>query len=80
MILLNTISGESMYKKDLDIFYKYLSYLQDVGLDKELIKIFSSLYLPIPNQNPFSLVKTIPLSLKKEITYQHFKKEYKIKE
>lgn len=80
MILLNTIANEAMYKKDLDIYYKYLLYLKNIGIDKELLKIFYAIYLSKPNQNPLPLLKTIHPKLQKEMSYKTFKKEYKIKE
>ena len=79
MILLDFLAGEDMYKKDLDIFYKYLNHLKDVGIDSELIRIFQSIYFSSFNQNPFSLLKTIPVDLRKDMSYQTFKKEYKLK-
>lgn len=80
MILLNTLAEEPMYKKDIDTYYKYLYYLKDIGMDKELIKIFYSIYLSKPNRNPLPLLKTIHPELKEEMSYKTFKKEYKIKE
>lgn len=80
MILLNLLSNDNMYKKDLDIFYKYLAHLKDVGIDNELIKIFNAIYLPINNQNPVHLIKTIKPELQEEMSYKTFKKEYKINE
>ena len=80
MILLNTIANEAMYKKDLDIYYKYLLYLKNIGIDKELLNIFYAIYLSKPNQNPLPLLKTIHPKLQKEMSYKTFKKEYKIKE
>ena len=79
MILLDFLSGEAMYKKDLDIFYKYLSHLKDIGIDSELIRIFQSIYFSNFNQNPFSLLKTISVNLRKDMSYQTFKKKYKLK-
>ena len=64
----------------IDIFYKYLAHLKDVGIDNELIKIFNSIYLPTENQNPVHLIKTIREDIKDDISYKVFKKEYKINE
>lgn len=78
MILLNILADENMYKKDLDIYYKYLAHLKDVGIDSELVKIFNAIYLPMENQNPVHLIKTIKEDIKDDISYKVFKKEYKI--
>lgn len=79
MILLNTLADEEMYKKDIDIFYKYLIHMKDVGVDNELIKILNCIYLPRHNQNPMSLIKTIKPEMKENLSYKVFKKEYRIK-
>lgn len=79
MILLNTLANESMHSKDLDTFYRYLFYLKDMGIDKEILKVFKSIYLPMKNQNPMCLLETIDTTKKDDYTYESFKKEYKIK-
>ena len=68
------------YKKDIDTYYKYLYHLKDIGIDKELLKIFNTIYLSKPNNNPLPLLKTIHPELKEEMSYKTFKKEYKIKD
>ena len=78
MILLNTLSKEDMFKKDISIYYMYLNHLKDVGIDKELIKIFNKIYLPIDNENPRKLLDQIDPSIEKDIEYKVFQKEYRI--
>ena len=38
---INTLAHKEMTKKDIDIFYKYLIHMKDVGVDNELIKILN---------------------------------------
>ena len=79
MILLNTLAKEDIFKKDIPTDYMYLNHLKDVGVDKELIKIFDKIYLPVRNENPTKLLETLNPKLEKEIDYKVFKKEYKVK-
>lgn len=79
MIVLNVLSKNDMYKEDIPTYYMYLNHLKDVGIDKELIKIFEQIYLPTKNHNPRSLLDGINSTIEKEINYKTFKKEYKIK-
>lgn len=79
MILLNTLAKEDIFKKDIPTYYMYLNHLKDVGIDKELIKVFDKIYLPVRNENPTKLLETIDTELEKEIDYKVFQKEYKVK-
>ena len=36
----------------IEDFYLVLEYLQNIGLDKELVQILSFIYLEKPNENP----------------------------
>lgn len=78
MILLTALSNNSMFKENIETYYLYLNHLKDVGVDKELIKIFRQIYLPVPNENPRKLLKNIDTSVSKDMDYKVFKKEYKI--
>lgn len=40
-------------------FYSYLTYLSDIGIDKELIDIFANLLTAKQNQNPYHLLDTL---------------------
>jgi len=79
MIVLNVLSKHDMYKEDIPTYYMYLNHLKDVGIDKELVKIFEQIYLPTPNHNPRKLLEEIKPEMENEIDYKAFKKEYKIK-
>lgn len=78
MIILNTLAKRDIFKEDITTYYLYLRHLADVGLDKEIIKIFDKIYLSTDNENPKSLLKTINPSLEKDMDYKVFQKEYKI--
>lgn len=78
MIILNTLAKRDIFKEDITTYYLYLRHLADVGLDKEIVKIFDKIYLPMDNENPKSLLKTINPNLEKDMDYKVFQKEYKI--
>ena len=79
MMILNTLANEPMYKKDISIYYSYLKHLKDIGIDKELIKCFSNIYLPVDNNNPKDMITGIKEDIMKDADYKVFKKEHKIK-
>lgn len=76
MIILNTLAKEDIFKKDLDTYYAYLNHLKDVGIDKELIKVFQNIYLPKPNTNPKEILENINTNLEQEMDFKVFQKEY----
>lgn len=65
-MILNYIAGIN-YIQNIDIpnYYRYLQRLSDLGLSKELIDIFSNIYIERDNINPVQLVETIPDDIKK---------------
>lgn len=78
MIVLNTLAKNDMFKEDISTYYMYLKHLADVGVDKELIRNFEKIYLPVDNQNPRNMLKELDPKLEKDMDYKVFKKEYKI--
>lgn len=76
MIILNTLAKDNIFKKDINTYYLYLNYLKDLGFDKELIKIFDSIYVSKPNENPRVLLKSINPDLENELDYKVFQKRY----
>ena len=78
MMILNTLANEPMYKKDISVYYSYLNHLEDIGIDKELIKCFSNIYLPVDNNNPKDLILDIKSSITKDADYRVFQKERNI--
>lgn len=79
MIVLNTLAKEDIFKVDIPTYYMYLNHLKDIGIDKELIKIFERIYLPNNNRNPKDLLKNINPSSETEMDFKTFKREYKIR-
>lgn len=59
MMILNFLYGENVNSFNLSEFYQYLNYLLDVGIDKELIDIFSNLVTFKPNENPMHLLDSL---------------------
>ncbi len=74
MIILNTLANKDIFKENITTYYMYLRHLADFCIDKELIKIFNKVYLPIDNENPTSLLKTINPKLEKDMDYKVFQK------
>ena len=76
MIVLNTLAKTDIFKEDISTYYLYLRHLADVGVDKELIRTFEKIYLPVDNQNPRNMLKELDPKLEKDMDYKVFKKEY----
>ena len=79
MIILNTLAKESVFKVDIPTYYMYLNHLKDIGIDKELVKNFERIYLPVNNKNPKDLLESINSNLEEDMNFKTFKKEYKIR-
>lgn len=76
MIAIDALAKEDMFRHSLPTYYMYLHHLRDVGIDKELVKIFESIYLPKDNENPMDLLKEIDTTKENDISFETFRKEY----
>lgn len=76
MIALDALAKEDMFRYSLPTYYMYLHHLKDVGIDKELVKIFESVYLPKDNENPVELLKEIDITKEEDMSFKTFRKEY----
>ena len=79
MMILNTLSNDFLYKRDIPTYYSYLNHLKDIGIDKELVKCFSNIYLPVDNINPKDMILDINDDIVKDADFKVFQKEYNIK-
>ena len=59
IILLNFLYRTNVNNMNLSEYYTYLTYLSDIGIDKELIDIFANLLTAKQNQNPYHLLDTL---------------------
>lgn len=74
MIIMNYLYGNSsLVLSSLDEYYKYLNYLEDIGLDKSIIDSFSKLVVNTANVNPYQELDKI----KDETVYRANEKVYK---
>lgn len=79
MMILNTIAKDSVFKKDIPTYYMYLNHLKDIGVDKELVKCFENIYLPVKNRNPKDIILDIDPKIEQDADFKVFKKEYQKK-
>ena len=73
MIILNTLYQGDISKLKIQDFYKYLYYLDSIGISKELVKNFCTMYNEEDTKNLYYLLDD--LSNK----YQAHRNVYKIK-
>lgn len=59
IMILNFLYGESINMFTLEDFYSYLEYLDNIGLDKELLSIFELVVSNKQNENPYELLDSI---------------------
>lgn len=59
MIILNFLLGNKVHLYSLAEFYLYLNYLDYIGVSKELINCFYSIFDLRPNINPFFYIETL---------------------
>jgi len=52
MIILNYLYGNKLSSMGIENFYEYLNYLEDIGINKELLAIFSKVVANCKNENP----------------------------
>lgn len=74
MILLSALSGETLYRCDIDTYYRYLDYINQLGLPREVIDSFYNIYIPKNNVNPWEFLEDIDPSLEKKLSFSEFQK------
>lgn len=65
MIILRFISNYRINNLDSISFYDYMEYLSDVGINKELLDIFSNVYSEKNNINPYMLLDELENNINK---------------
>lgn len=58
-MILNYLYGENINNLNLEDFYNYLTYLEKIGINKELIEIFKNIVSNKDNENPYDLLDTL---------------------
>lgn len=69
IMILNTISGININNLNIEQFYDYITYLDSIGLDKELVKTFGNIYTGKDNYIEDGILDYIP---------KHYKSLYNI--
>ena len=59
IMILNYLYGENINNLNLEDFYNYLTYLEKIGINKELIEIFKNIVSNKDNENPYDLLDTL---------------------
>lgn len=59
IIILNTLFGENVTKMTIPEFYNYLEYLNNIGVDLELLEKFEKILSNNPNENPYELLECL---------------------
>mgnify|MGYP001668211322 CR=1 FL=1 len=67
------LAGRNISYLPINIYFKYLEYLKEKGLDTRLVEALASIYLEEETVNPHDLVKHIPND-KEGLSFSSFKK------
>lgn len=59
MVILNYLYGDSFGNIAIENFYKYLNYLESIGISKDLINVFSKLVSNCKNENPLNYLDSL---------------------
>ena len=59
IMILNYLYGENINNLNLEDFYNYLTYLEEIWINKELIEIFKNIVSNKDNENPYDLLDTL---------------------
>ena len=58
-MILNYLYGENIDSVSIDEFYEYLNYLEDIGVNQELVDNFGRVVINKPNENPVNYLDTL---------------------
>lgn len=73
IIILNTLANQDMYKLNINDFFRYINYLEDIGINKDFLFSIERIYQSGDNKNPLEYLNS--LDIKK--AYQANKLAYK---
>lgn len=59
IMILNYLYGKNLNNLSIDEFYNYLNYLNHLGLNQEMLDIFSNLVVPHHNENPMNYLDSL---------------------
>lgn len=65
-MVLNTIAGEPIHRTTIPEFYDYLNYLDDKGISRDILDIFSNHYSNKPNESVYPYLDELPKQIGKE--------------
>ena len=71
-MLLNSLSGESIYRFSIEDYYEYLNYLKDLGMNRELTDSLAEIYLS-NERNNFSVELLDSIDISKDYSLKRKK-------
>lgn len=77
IMILNYLYGDKITSMNIDEFYKYLEYLNKIGIERNLLDIFNELTTTADNKNPVNYLETLTetqISRSKKLVYECNKK------
>lgn len=78
IIILNFLYGGNVNSMSVDEIYLYLNYLEDIGVDLELINMFNNIVVNNKNVNPYPLLDSVIPYIGRSSAYKSLKRQGKI--
>lgn len=73
IIILNFLFGKNINNYSIDDIYDFINYLDDIGVNKELLFIIEKVFTNCKNENPYQLLDTLIPYIGKSKAYTHIK-------
>lgn len=73
-MILDALGGTSTHVFDINSFYNYINYLEDLGYPQELLDSFRALYSNRDNMNPYEYLSDISEEMFNKASYEEYKK------
>lgn len=77
MIILSIIANHNMHEEDMSTFYQYLLFIEDNGVDPELVDMFRNVYSMKENENPRHLIERLDDNLPHSTSFKQFTKTFR---
>lgn len=74
MIILNTLARYDMFNLSIIQFYNYINYLEEIGINKDLLFCIEKIYHSGNNENPLCYLDEIPIKKAYEAHHLVYKK------
>lgn len=73
IMILNFLYGENINNYSINEIYNFINYLEDIGVEKELLLTIEKIFTNSKNENPYQLLGSLLPYIGKSKAYKHIK-------